>query len=75
MRKLLEGLGGLLVLQGLAGILHWATGWFRSWALVRYAGFLHGYEIYANAVLVVLGVTLVVAADSGARDLSRARDR
>ncbi|MEU4210936.1 hypothetical protein AB0F13_13240 [Streptomyces sp. NPDC026206] len=73
MKKLLEGLGALLVVQGLVGIVHWATGWFRYFGLIRHLGFLHGYEIYASAVLAVLGVALVLAADAGRRGSAAGR--
>ncbi|MEU7135651.1 hypothetical protein [Streptomyces sp. NPDC046261] len=67
MKKFLEGLGVLLVLQGLAGIVHGTTGWFRTFGLIRRLGFLHGYEIYAGGVLAVLGVALVLVADAAGR--------
>ncbi|MEU5051786.1 hypothetical protein [Streptomyces sp. NPDC021096] len=73
MKKLFEGLGVLLALQGLAGILHDTTGWFRDFGLLRHLGFLHGHEIYAGGVLVVLGVALVLASDAAGRAEARSR--
>ncbi|MFC5147755.1 hypothetical protein [Streptomyces aureoversilis] len=64
MKKLLEGIGVILVLQGLGGVVHGLTGWFHYWVVVRYLGFLDGYEMYASIVLAVIGTALVIASDS-----------
>lgn len=65
MRRTVVAAGAILLVQGAAGLLHHVLGWFGSWALVRHLGFLEGYEIFANLVLVVLGAALVVAARTG----------
>jgi hypothetical protein len=62
MRRTVATAGAILLVQGVAGLLHHVLGWFGSWAVVRHLGFLEGYEIFANLVLVVLGAALVVAA-------------
>ncbi|MET8892848.1 hypothetical protein [Streptomyces albogriseolus] len=61
MRKLLELLGFVAVLQGVAGLMTLFTDW--HWGLVRRAGFLDGYEIYASVALLVLGVSLFAVAE------------
>ncbi|MCF3101394.1 hypothetical protein IPZ58_07350 [Streptomyces roseoverticillatus] len=63
MKKTLEILGFILTLQGLAGIVHAVTGWFRYGVVVRHLGFLDGYEVYASIVLAVLGVSMLIASD------------
>ncbi|MFI0502792.1 hypothetical protein ACH3WN_07975 [Streptomyces albogriseolus] len=61
MRQLLEVLGFVAVLQGVAGLVTEFTDW--HWGLVRRAGFLDGYEIYASVALLVLGVALFAVAE------------
>ncbi|MEU8548511.1 hypothetical protein AB0C81_16230 [Streptomyces roseoverticillatus] len=63
MKKTLEILGFILTLQGLAGIVHAVTGWFRYGVVVRHIGFLDGYEVYASIVLAVLGASMLIASD------------
>ncbi|CAL9388629.1 hypothetical protein [Streptomyces sp. NPDC090994] len=63
MKKVLELLGFLAVLQGTAGLLHEFTDWRIG--LVRRIGFLDGYGIYVNVALLVLGFALCAAADGG----------
>lgn len=60
MKQVLEFLGVLAVLQGVAGLLHEFSGW--HWGLVQRIGFLDGYEIYASVTLLVLGGALFAAA-------------
>lgn len=67
MRKIFEAVGFVLMVWGVAGLVHEFTGWFRIWVVVRYLDFLDGYEIFANIVLAVLGLALLVASDSGRR--------
>ncbi|MEW1684984.1 hypothetical protein [Streptomyces sp. NPDC093594] len=62
MRKLLEVLGFVAVLQGAAGLVTEFTDW--NWGLVRRTGFFDGYEIYASVALLVLGIALFAVAES-----------
>ncbi|QLE70841.1 hypothetical protein FGW37_03815 [Streptomyces rectiverticillatus] len=71
MKKLLEGVGVILVLQGLGGVVHGLTGWFHYWVVVRYLGFLDGYEMYASIVLAVIGAALVIASDAVKAEAAR----
>lgn len=64
MKKLLEFVGVVLLVQGGAGLVHEATGWFSGWGLVQRLGFLDGYEIYAGVALVVLAFAVFAAAES-----------
>ncbi|MFC5958336.1 hypothetical protein ACFP51_29005 [Streptomyces pratens] len=63
MKKLLEILGFIALIQGVAGLVHQFTDW--NWGLVQRAGFLDGLEIYASIALVVLGFALFAAAERG----------
>ncbi|MGV9527472.1 hypothetical protein ACWDRM_09525 [Streptomyces cellulosae] len=62
MKRLLEVLGFVAVLQGVAGLVTEFTDW--HWGLVRRAGFLDGCEIYASVALMVLGVALFAVAET-----------
>ncbi|GHB17386.1 hypothetical protein GCM10010377_04080 [Streptomyces viridiviolaceus] len=62
MKQLLEFLGFVAVVQGVAGLVHEFTDW--HWGLVQRIGFLDGYEIYASVALLVLGGALCAAAQS-----------
>ncbi|MFE7329039.1 hypothetical protein ACFU8W_29480 [Streptomyces sp. NPDC057565] len=63
MKKLCESVGFIVFIQGVAGLLHEWTGWFRLWAVVRRLEFLSGYPVFVNIVLVVAGASVMVAAD------------
>ncbi|MEW2581382.1 hypothetical protein [Streptomyces syringium] len=67
MKKILEVLGFILVVQGAMAVLHEVTDWFGNWGVVRHIGFLDGYELYAGIVLAVLGIAICVASDRGKR--------
>ncbi len=62
MKQLLEILGFIALVQGIAGLLHEFTG--LHWGLVQGLGFLDGYEIYASIALLVLAFALFAAAES-----------
>ncbi|AYL38680.1 hypothetical protein ACG2OD_07010 [Streptomyces sp. PDY-4] len=62
MKKLLEVLGFLAVVQGVAGLVGEFTD--LRWGLVRRIGFLDGHALYASVALLVLGVALFAAAES-----------
>lgn len=62
MKKLLEILGFIALIQGVAGLVHRFTAW--DWGLVHRAGFLEGFEIYASLALLALAVALFAAAES-----------
>ncbi|MFE0099032.1 hypothetical protein [Streptomyces sp. NPDC059009] len=66
MKKLLEGIGALLLIQGVAALVHrfvdWA--WLDDWGVVQRLGFLDGYELYAGIALVVLAFALFAASEN-----------
>ncbi|MFA3876321.1 hypothetical protein ABS735_21965 [Streptomyces sp. MMCC 100] len=62
MKKLLEFLGLLAVLQGVMGLVHEFADW--NVGVVRRVGFLDGYEVYASVALLALGGALFAAAES-----------
>ncbi|MEU9594999.1 hypothetical protein AB0D84_35495 [Streptomyces sp. NPDC048193] len=61
MKKVLEIVGFLALVQGVAGLVHEFTDW--DWGFVQRLGFLDGYEIYASVALVVLAFALFAAAE------------
>lgn len=62
MKQLLEVLGFLAVVQGVAGLVSEFTDW--HWGFVQRFGFLDGYEVYASIALLVLGGALFAAAEN-----------
>ncbi|MCI3271324.1 hypothetical protein [Streptomyces cylindrosporus] len=62
MKRLLELLGLLALVQGVLGLLHEFTHWHVG--LVQRLGFLDGYGIYASVALLVLAFALFAAAES-----------
>ncbi|WCE00482.1 hypothetical protein PGH47_34335 [Streptomyces sp. HUAS 31] len=62
MKQLLEVLGFIALVQGVAGLVHEFTDW--KWGLVQRVGFLDGYEVYASVTLLVLAFALFAAAES-----------
>ncbi|MGA5067745.1 hypothetical protein ACPB9E_28885 [Streptomyces exfoliatus] len=68
MKKSLEVIGFLLALFGVAGVVRELTdGWFRLLGVTRFltenVGFLEGRELFANIVIAVLGVVLLIVSD------------
>ncbi|MFF0427830.1 hypothetical protein ACFYUJ_25865 [Streptomyces sp. NPDC004520] len=73
MKKILEGIGGLLLVAGVAGVIRELTGgWFHFMGLTRFltenVGFLEGRELFANIVVAVFGLVLVIGAGRIAQD-------
>ncbi|MEV0170078.1 hypothetical protein AB0I00_02965 [Streptomyces sp. NPDC050803] len=62
MKQVLEILGFIALVQGVAGLVHEFTSW--DWGFVQRVGFLDGYEIYASVTLLVLAFALFAAAES-----------
>lgn len=63
MKQLLEVLGFVAGLQGVAGLVSEFTDW--DWGVVHRFGFLDGYELFASLALLVLSGALFAAAESG----------
>lgn len=62
MKQLLEILGFIALVQGIAGLVHEFTD--LDWGLVQRIGFLDGFGIYASVASLVLTVALFAAAES-----------
>ncbi|MEU6223752.1 hypothetical protein [Streptomyces sp. NPDC047042] len=62
MKQLLEIVGFVALVQGVAGLLQEFTD--LHWGLVHKIGFLDGYEVYASVTLLVLSFALFAAAES-----------
>ncbi|MCX2924480.1 hypothetical protein [Streptomyces sp. NEAU-W12] len=63
MKKLLGILGFIALLQGAASLVNGFTDW--NLGVVRRLDFLEGFELYAGVALLVLGIALLAAAESG----------
>ena len=66
MKKPLETLGGLLILGGIAGIVHWCLGWapFGVVARVAHAApYIRDHEIVTYVALIAAGLAVLVVAD------------
>lgn len=73
MKRILEGIGGLLLVAGVAGVIRELTGGrFHFMGLTRFltenVGFLEGRELFANIVVAVFGLVLVIGAGRIAQD-------
>ncbi|MFE9376786.1 hypothetical protein [Streptomyces sp. NPDC006855] len=64
MKNIVETIGFLVFVQGVGGLLHEWTGWFRFWALVRHIDFLGDRLVFVSIVLIVAGAAVMIAADS-----------
>ncbi|WP_030905294.1 hypothetical protein [Streptosporangium amethystogenes] len=71
MRKSLQLIGFIMILEGLSGtidqiavqpVLGVVLNFFNR-VVVNNVAFLEGYEIYANLILAVLGIVVTVAAE------------
>ncbi|MEU4065500.1 hypothetical protein AB0F25_24285 [Streptomyces wedmorensis] len=68
MKRFLEVVGFLLTVLGVCGVIRELTdGWFKLMGLTRFltdnVGFLEGREVFADIVIAVLGLVLMVASD------------
>ncbi|WP_329402360.1 hypothetical protein [Streptomyces melanogenes] len=68
MKKVLEVAGFVLLVQGVGGLIHEWTGWFRLWSVLHRPDFLAGHEIFASVVVAVLGAALLIASDRAPQD-------
>lgn len=64
MKQVLEFLGVIALVQGVAGLVYEFTGRLRGWGLVQRLDFLDGREIYGSVALLVLAFALFAAAES-----------
>ncbi|MFJ9114326.1 hypothetical protein ACIRJO_02130 [Streptomyces sp. NPDC102394] len=62
MKRLLEVLGFVALVQGVLGLVHEFTHWHVG--LVQRVGFLDRHGVYASVALVVLAFALFAAAES-----------
>ncbi|MFH8619225.1 hypothetical protein ACH4E8_29745 [Streptomyces sp. NPDC017979] len=72
MKKLLETVGGLLLLFGAVGVLRELTGWSISFLgatrlLTENVAFLHDHAALTNAAIAVVGFVTVMIAESRSR--------
>jgi hypothetical protein len=77
MKKPLETLGGLLILAGAAGLVHWWLGWAPFGIVARVARatpYLRDHEVVTYSALIAAGLVVLVAADSVADEVADPRD-
>ncbi|MFF7370408.1 hypothetical protein [Streptomyces tricolor] len=67
MKRLLEIIGFLALVQGTGGLAYELTGKLR-WGITQRWSVLDGYEIYASIALIVLALALFAAAESRTPD-------
>ncbi|MCX5203275.1 hypothetical protein OG897_17715 [Streptomyces sp. NBC_00237] len=63
MKRIFEVVGFLLTLWGVGGLVHEWFDWFKLWQFVDRLGWFEGYEVYANIVLAVAGIALMIASE------------
>ncbi|MGW0536849.1 hypothetical protein [Streptomyces sp. NPDC003032] len=64
MKRLLEFLGVILLIQGAGGVVHEVTDERHGWGLLRRFGLLDDYGLYASIAMIVLAIALFAAAES-----------
>jgi hypothetical protein len=62
-KRSLEAVGFLMVVAGLAGMVHHFVGWFRFWGFLRRVELFREHDIAANVGLIVLGAAILVVTD------------
>ncbi|MEU9861393.1 hypothetical protein AB0D99_10980 [Streptomyces sp. NPDC047971] len=71
MKRILEFVGGVVLIGGIAGVLRELTGWFPFMGFTRFltenVSFLQGREIITNIAIAVLGFAIVMIADTRRR--------
>ncbi|MFJ3582701.1 hypothetical protein ACIPPS_10750 [Streptomyces sp. NPDC090127] len=71
MKKVLEFVGGVVLIGGLAGVVRELTGWFPfmgfTRALTENVWFLEDRVLFANIVVAVLGFVILMIADTSRR--------
>lgn len=67
MKAVVKVFGWVLLLQGVGGVVNTLFGWWRyahDLLVVNLLPFLDGYEVFAAAVLGILGLVLLAVAGS-----------
>ncbi|MGW4031326.1 hypothetical protein ACWEFL_18765 [Streptomyces sp. NPDC004838] len=68
MKKILETIGSVLAILGVAGVLRELTGWFSFMGFTRFltdhVDFMKDHGLFTNIVIAVAGVAVVLAADN-----------
>ncbi|MFF9909971.1 hypothetical protein [Streptomyces sp. NPDC013457] len=71
MKKILEFVGGVVLVGGIAGVVRELTGWFPfmgfTRALTENVWFLEDKALFANVVIAVVGFVIVMIADTTRR--------
>ncbi|MFC8273292.1 hypothetical protein ACFUJR_12330 [Streptomyces sp. NPDC057271] len=71
MKRILEFVGGVVLVGGIAGVGRELTGWFPfmgfTRALTENVWFLEDRALFANVVIAVVGFVIVMVADTSRR--------
>ncbi|POG47878.1 hypothetical protein BV881_09135 [Streptomyces sp. ZL-24] len=64
MKKLIEAVGLIILLQGIGGLVYEWTGWLRLWTLARHMAFFGDRALFVSIVLIVAGFAIMIAPDA-----------
>ncbi|MFF7017958.1 MULTISPECIES: hypothetical protein [Streptomyces] len=64
MKKFIEAVGLIILLQGVGGLIHEWTGWLRLWTLAQHIGFFGDRALFVSIVLIVTGFAIMIAPDA-----------
>ncbi|MGW3438992.1 hypothetical protein ACWDB3_17600 [Streptomyces bacillaris] len=61
MKKLIEAVGLIILLQGVGGLVHEWTGRLRLWTLARHMDLFGDRALFVSVVLIVTGFAIMIA--------------
>ncbi|AXI74828.1 hypothetical protein ACFWGE_09215 [Streptomyces bacillaris] len=64
MKKLIEAVGFIILLQGIGGLVYEWTGWLRLWTPARHMDFFGDRALFVSIVLIVTGFAIMIAPDA-----------
>ncbi|MEU3264234.1 hypothetical protein [Streptomyces bacillaris] len=64
MKKLIEAVGLIILLQGIGGLVYEWTGWLRLWTPARHMDFFGDRALFVSIVLTVAGFAIMIAPDA-----------
>ncbi|ATY98992.1 hypothetical protein [Streptomyces cavourensis] len=64
MKKLIEAVGLIILLQGIGGLVYEWRGWLRLWTPARHMDFFGDRALFVSIVLIVTGFAIMIAPDA-----------
>ncbi|MFD3410444.1 hypothetical protein [Streptomyces cyaneofuscatus] len=64
MKRFIEAVGFIILLQGLGGLVHEWTGWLRLWTPAQHIDFFGDRALFVSIVLIVTGFAIMIAPDA-----------